>query len=77
MIPTNLAPVTASTHLSRAVALALASWGLLGASVALAQTAPAAPAADKGELATVTVTATRRIEDQQKVSTSVNGPGAV
>ena len=76
MTTTNLAPVTALNHVSRAVALALASWGLLGAGVALAQTAPAAPAADKGELATITVTATRRIEDQQKVSTSVTALSA-
>ena len=71
MTPMNLAPVTASTALSRAITLALASWGLLGASAALAQAAPAAPAADKGELTVVTVTANRRIEDQQKVGVSV------
>ena len=57
--------------LSQAVALALSGWGLLAAGGALAQTAPATPAADKGELTTITVTANRRIEDQQKVSTTV------
>jgi iron complex outermembrane recepter protein len=57
--------------LAQAVALALSGWGLLAAGAALAQTAPAAPTADKGELTTITVTANRRIEDQQKVSTTV------
>ena len=62
--------------LSRAMALALGTWGLVGAGAAFAQTAPAAPAADSGELSIVTVTATRRIEDQQKVSTSVTALSA-
>ena len=66
------------TPVSRAVALALGAWGLVGAGAAFAQAAPAAPAADSGELSTVTVTvtATRRIEDQQKVSTSVTALSA-
>jgi len=60
--------------LARDVALALGAMaGLSGG--ALAQTtatpAPAAAAADTGQLSTITVTANRRIEDQQKVSTSV------
>ncbi len=72
----NPAPMTATTPLARAVALALATWGVLGASAATAQTAPAAAAADTGQLTTITVTATRRIEDQQKVSTSVTALSA-
>jgi len=70
------APVTTTTRLSRALALAFGTLGLMGAGAALAQTAPAAPVADSGELSTVTVTATRRIEDQQKVSTSVTALSA-
>lgn len=57
--------------LAKAVTLALSGWGLLAAGDALAQAAPAKAAADKGELTTITVTANRRIEDQQKVSTTV------
>jgi iron complex outermembrane recepter protein len=57
--------------LAQAVALALSGWGFLTAGDAIAQTAPAKAAADKGELTTITVTANRRIEDQQKVSTTV------
>ncbi len=60
--------------LTHAVALALASWGWLACGSASAQAqAPAAAtkAADSGQLTTITVTANRRIEDQQKVSTSV------
>ncbi len=65
--------------LARDVAAALAAWGLLGG-VAMAQT-PATPAAapaaaDNGQITTVTVTANRRIEDQQKVSTSVTALSA-
>ena len=70
------APVTKITLLSRALALAFGTLGLMSAGTALAQSAPAAPAADTGELSTVTVTATRRIEDQQKVSTSVTALSA-
>ena len=70
--PVRLVP----SPLSRALALALGAWGLVGVGAAVAQTAPAAPAADSGELSTVTVTATRRIEDQQKVSTSVTALSA-
>ena len=62
--------------LNRAMALALGTWGLVGAGAAFAQTAPAAPAADSGELSTVTVTATRRIEDQQKVGVTVTALSA-
>ena len=66
----------AQKALTRAVAIALGSWTLVGAGAALAQVAvPAgsspAPSAEAGQLSTVTVTANRRIEDQQKVSTSV------
>ena len=64
------------TPLSRAMALAFGAWGLVSAGAVLAQAAPAAPTADSGELSTVTVTATRRIEDQQKVSTSVTALSA-
>ena len=62
--------------LSRALALALGAWGLVGVGAAVAQTAPTAPAADSGELSTVTVTANRRIEDQQKVGVSVTALSA-
>ena len=62
--------------LNRAMALALGTWGLVGVGAAFAQTAPAAPAADSGELSTVTVTATRRIEDQQKVGVTVTALSA-
>ena len=61
--------------LPHAVALAVGAWGLLGGGGAGAQTAAPAPAAtaaaDTGQISTITVTANRRIEDQQKVSTSV------
>jgi iron complex outermembrane receptor protein len=53
-----------------ACAAALAVGALGAAAPALAQNAPARPAAS-GELSTVTVTANRRVEDQQKVSVSV------
>jgi iron complex outermembrane recepter protein len=76
MINVPLSIVTPPTRMARAVALALGAWGLVGAGAAFGQTAPAAPAGDKGELTTVTVTATRRIEDQQKVSTSVTALSA-
>ena len=72
---THASRLTASP-LSRALALAFGAWGLVGAGAALAQAASTAPAADSGELSTVTVTATRRIEDQQKVSTSVTALSA-
>jgi iron complex outermembrane recepter protein len=69
-----------ATPLSRAMALAFGAWGLVGAGAVLAQATPAsptgAPAADSGQLTTITVTATRRIEDQQKVSTSVTALSA-
>ncbi len=72
-LPTpNLSPIT------RAVALALSTWAVVGPGVAFAQTSPAVPVANAAApesevraLEVVTVTATRRIEDQQKVSTSV------
>ncbi len=62
-------------RLARHIAVALGSlsgalvMGLPG--TALAQTAPAPAAPDTGELQSVTVTANRRAEDQQKVSVSV------
>ncbi len=66
------------TRLARQMSLALGSLsGALSAVVmglpaaALAQTTPSAPAPDSGELQTVTVSANRRAEDQQKVSVSV------
>lgn len=65
------------TSLAHALALALGTGGFVALQPVMAQTAPpapttsAAPAADTGELSTVTVSANRRIEDQQKVSTSV------
>ena len=75
MTLSTLAPRTrfnpAPRTLSHAVALAVSAWGLLGGTGAGAQTAAPAAAADTGEISTITVTANRRIEDQQKVSTSV------
>ncbi len=65
-----------ATPLSRAIALAFGAWGLVGADAAFAQATPAVPAAESVELSTVTVTANRRIEDQQKVSTSVTALSA-
>lgn len=63
-------------HLQRArlvtqIALALGAWSVYPMGTALAQTAPAAKASDSGEIQSVTVTANRRAEDQQKVSVSV------
>ena len=61
--------------LARAALIALSSPALLCAQPALAQTtAPAA--AGSGELTTVTVTANRRVEDQQKVGVSVTALGS-
>ena len=79
MNPSASAPVSTTTHLSRALALAFGTLGLMSAGTALAQTAPAAPAAPaaaSGELSVVTVTANRRIEDQQKVGVSVTALSA-
>ena len=61
--------------LAREVASALGAWSLLSSGMAMAQTTPASNASATGitELPTVTVTANRRIEDQQKVSVSVTG----
>ncbi len=62
-------------RLAQHIALALGSLsgalalGLPG--TVLAQPAPAAAARDTGELQTISVTANRRTEDQQKVSVSV------
>ena len=58
-------------RLAAHVAMALGVWALGGPGAALAQTAPAAKVADSGEIQSVTVTANRRPEDQQKVSVSV------
>lgn len=58
-------------HLATQIALALGAWSAYPISAALAQTAPSAKAADSGEIQSVTVTANRRAEDQQKVSVSV------
>ncbi len=67
----------APNALSRYIALALATWGTLGSGGAVAQAvATPAAAADKGELTVITVTANRRIEDQQKVSVSVTALSA-
>ena len=64
--------------LAHDIALALFAWGSAGG-LALAQTSPAASVQQAkaisttsgGELNTVTVTANRRVEDQQKVGVSV------
>ncbi len=69
--PASPLPTPALSPITRAVALALGTWGLANAGVAFAQTPPAAPDSEVRALEVVTVTATRRIEDQQKVSTSV------
>ena len=69
-------PVITTTCLSRALALAFGTLGMMGAGTALAQTAPAAPTVDRGELTTITITANRRIEDQQKVGVSVTALSA-
>ena len=76
MMNASRSMVTPLTQLSRAVALALGAWGVVGAGAAFAQAGTGATAADTGELSTITVTATRRIEDQQKVSTSVTALSA-
>ncbi|OYU42540.1 MAG: TonB-dependent receptor, partial [Burkholderiales bacterium PBB4] len=56
------------TRLAAQVAMALGA--LSGTGAALAQTAPVAKS-DSGEIQSITVTANRRVEDQQKVSVSV------
>ncbi|NBQ91064.1 MAG: TonB-dependent receptor [Betaproteobacteria bacterium] len=56
------------------VAMAVGSWAAAGALPALAQSqGGAARAADSGELQSVSVSANRRLEDQQKVNVSVTG----
>ncbi|MFN5723340.1 MAG: TonB-dependent receptor [Betaproteobacteria bacterium] len=58
------------------VAVAVGSWAAPGALPALAQAqsqAAAAKPADSGELQSVSVSANRRLEDQQKVNVSVTG----
>ena len=60
--------------LSRDVALALGAWSLLCGGAVRAQTATAPGAS--GELTTITVTANRRVEDQQKVGVSVTALSA-
>jgi iron complex outermembrane receptor protein len=61
-------------EVARGAAMVCAAWAALACGVQ-AQTVPAAsgaaPAADTGQLSTVTVTANRRLEDQQAVSVSV------
>ncbi len=57
-------------RLATQIALSLGAWAAMGAPAVFAQTTPAR-AADSGEIQTVTVTANRRAEDQQKVSVSV------
>jgi iron complex outermembrane recepter protein len=69
--------MTAAPQRLRLSALVSLAIGVMSGASALAQTAPAQKAADSGELQTVTVTANRRAEDQQKVSVSVTAiPGA-
>ncbi len=70
------------THISRQIAMALGSlsgvlaMGTPGA--ALAQSTQASATRDSGELQSITVSANRRAEDQQKVSVSVTAvPGAL
>ncbi len=69
MTAKNLALSTVNTRLSAALAVAFGTWGLMSASPVLAQAAQQQAAS--GELTTITVTANRRIEDQQKVGVSV------
>ena len=60
--------------IAKAAGALLGTWGALVAPGVLAQQSPnAQPASDKTQLTTVTVTANRRVEDQQKVSVSVTG----
>jgi iron complex outermembrane recepter protein len=60
------------TPLAHCIAAALpVLCGALGTSPALAQTAPTPARAASGELEVITVTANRRVEDQQKVGVSV------
>ena len=62
------------TTVAQAASTLIAACGAFSAPAALAQQAPEAQAqADKSQLTTVTVTANRRVEDQQKVSVSVTG----
>ena len=67
--------MAAAPHRNRlATQIALAFGSLVFPGLVLAQTVPAVPAAkaaDTGEIQSVTVTANRRPEDQQKVSVSV------
>ena len=64
-------PVLQRTRLATQVALALGAWAWAVPHAAMAQTSVAK--ADTGEVQSVTVTANRRLEDQQKVSVSVTG----
>jgi iron complex outermembrane recepter protein len=57
--------------LPKALAMVIGAGSLLVGAGAQAQSSSATAAADTGQLQTVSVTANRRIEDQQKVSTSV------
>jgi iron complex outermembrane recepter protein len=70
--------MTAAPQRQRLSALIAMAFGVVSGAcvltlpqVAMAQAAPAPKTADSGELQTVTVTANRRAEDQQKVSVSV------
>ena len=59
------------TPLARELALAFAALGTLALAAPAGAQAQAARSADSGEVQSVTVTANRRVEDQQKVSVSV------
>ena len=60
--------------IAKAACALIGAWGTLYTAGAGAQQTPnPQPAADKTQLETITVTANRRVEDQQKVSVSVTG----
>ena len=67
-------PRADKTAIAKAACALIGTWSALCTPLALAQqTPPAQPAADKSQLMVITVTANRRVEDQQKVSVSVTG----
>jgi iron complex outermembrane recepter protein len=65
MPPFLLSPLT------RHLLLAMATMGMAATATSVRAQTPPPKAADSGELQSVTVTANRRVEDQQKVSVSV------
>ena len=67
-------PKANKTAIAKAACALIGTWGALCTPAALAQqSSPEQPAADRTQLQVITVTANRRVEDQQKVSVSVTG----